>query len=89
VSLTRRCGTEMTNPLVALHDGRLVDPMGQDWQIECLAQWLLGKPLEERRQFLANWERSRKSAVVKQLRDVMTSLHRQRRQRDDRGCEQP
>lgn len=61
--------------LVTLHDGRQVDSMTREWQIECLARHLLTRPLEDRRQFIAGFEK-RNPRAADQLRGVMTSLHR-------------
>jgi hypothetical protein len=60
--------------LVTLHDGRQVDSMGKDWQLECLARHLLGRPLAERQEFLAAWEK-RRAGSSEALRRVMTALH--------------
>jgi hypothetical protein len=66
---------------VTLHDGRQVDSMGKDWQLECLARHLLARPLEERQAFLAGWEKRRAGSST-ELRRVMTALHeKQRRER--------
>lgn len=60
--------------LVTLHDGRQVDSMGRDWQIECLARYVLEKPLAERREFLAGMDK-RQPKAADQVRDVMVKLH--------------
>jgi hypothetical protein len=61
--------------LVTLHDGRQVDSMGRDWQIECLARHLLGRPLAERQDFLAAWDKRRGQGLTDELRRVLTALH--------------
>lgn len=64
-----------TRALVKLHDGREVPSNSRDWQIETLAKYALGiKPLQARRQWLADLERQH-PGIEGELKARMVAIH--------------
>lgn len=58
-----------------LIDGRDVASTSAEWQMECLARWVLQlKPLQRRRDWLDDVQK-RDPELAIELRDTMTAVH--------------
>lgn len=63
--------------LVKLVDGRIVCNYSQEYAAQCLAQYLLRKPLRKRRQLLMDFEDSWGVAKLNDIKRFMLILHKQ------------
>jgi hypothetical protein len=60
---------------VTLCDGREVASDSREWLLETLAKHVLRRPLDVRRQWLADMERKGDVAGANELRDAMRRVH--------------
>ena len=56
-----------------------VDAYSEAHKIECLARWILRKPLKERREFLVRMQRRHSDAFISKLKAAMIEQHGLRR----------
>jgi len=69
------CSRCEDGPVVTLHDGRVVCSYCEDFKQECLARHVLALPtIQERRQFLADWERKHGNEAGLALGDLVRSV---------------
>lgn len=58
-----------------LADGRTVPSDSPEWRDECLARHVLAKPLEQRREWLADHEKRHGPDATAALKATLTALH--------------
>jgi hypothetical protein len=68
-------------PTVTLINGREVASDSREWLLETLARHILRRPLDVRRQWLADMERKGDKAGADELREAMRTVHEHRTER--------
>lgn len=72
----------MTGPAyVELVDGRIVSRDAEEWRHETLARHVLAKPLAQRREWLAEFEKEHGAADAERLKATIKAVHEKARAR--------
>jgi hypothetical protein len=61
--------------LIQLINGRMVESDADKWRNECLARHVLSKPLDDRRLWLADFEKKHGQAEADKLKAAMTAIY--------------
>jgi len=69
----------VTATYVELVDGRVVTRDAEEWRNECMARHVLAMPLEDRREWLAEFEKKHGPEETAHLKSAMTAVHEVRR----------